>query len=90
MQKTDVDGTLIHSVGKEANRLHKECFTAGFKEVYGLDTNIDVVEHHGSTGGWVSQAELCMRRSLKSMLPEHNQSSSCKRPVVRRTVQPPE
>lgn len=45
----DVDGTLIHSIGKEANRLHKECFTAGFKEVFGLDTNIDVVEHHGST-----------------------------------------
>lgn len=46
---TDVDGTLIHSIGKEANRLHKECFTAGFKDVFGLDTNIDVVEHHGST-----------------------------------------
>jgi hypothetical protein len=44
-----VDGTLIHSIGKEANKLHKECFTAGFKEVFGLDTNIDVVEHHGST-----------------------------------------
>mgnify|MGYP001806859722 CR=1 FL=1 len=46
---SDVDGTLIHSIGKEANKLHKECFTAGFKEVFGLDTNIDVVEHHGST-----------------------------------------
>lgn len=45
----DVDGTLIHSIGKEANKLHKECFTAGFKEVFVLDTNIDVVEHHGST-----------------------------------------
>jgi len=49
MLYADVDGTLIHSIGKDANRLHKECFSVGFKEVFGLDTNIDVVEHHGST-----------------------------------------
>lgn len=58
----DVDGTLLHSVGKEANRLHKECFSAGFKEVFGLDTNIDVVAHHGSTGGDVTwRACVCCR-----------------------------
>lgn len=49
MLYADVDGTLIHSIGKDANRLHKECFSVGFQEVFGLDTNIDVVEHHGST-----------------------------------------
>jgi hypothetical protein len=24
-----VDGTLIHSIGQDANKLHKECFSAG-------------------------------------------------------------
>jgi hypothetical protein len=33
----DVDRTLIHSIGKDANKLHKERFTAGFKEVFGLE-----------------------------------------------------
>lgn len=46
---TDVDGTLIHSIGKDANKLHKECFSAGFKEVFGLDTHIDIIPHHGGT-----------------------------------------
>ncbi len=27
----DVDGTLIHSVGLQANKLHKDAFAAGFK-----------------------------------------------------------
>ncbi|PRW57041.1 haloacid dehalogenase [Chlorella sorokiniana] len=45
----DVDGTLIHSVGPKSNYLHKAAFTAAFKEVFGLDTHIDVVKHHGST-----------------------------------------
>eukprot|EP00775_Hariotina_reticulata_P008628 gene8628-8809_t len=45
----DVDGTLIHSIGKDANKLHKDCFSAAFKEVFGLDTHIDVVPHHGGT-----------------------------------------
>lgn len=45
----DVDGTLIRSIGKEANKLHKECFTVGFKEVFGLDTHIDIIPHHGGT-----------------------------------------
>lgn len=30
---------------------HKDSFKAAFREVYGTDTHIDVVEHHGSTGG---------------------------------------
>jgi hypothetical protein len=45
----DVDGTLIHSAGPRANRLHKEAFSAAFAEVFEIDTNIDVVPHHGST-----------------------------------------
>ena len=28
---TDVDGTLIHAIGPEANRLHKRAFTHAFK-----------------------------------------------------------
>jgi len=35
-----VDGTLIHSIGKDANKLHKDCFSAAFKEVFDLDTHI--------------------------------------------------
>eukprot|EP00879_Flechtneria_rotunda_P032466 GHRR01035676.1.p1 GENE.GHRR01035676.1~~GHRR01035676.1.p1 ORF type:complete len:161 (+),score=49.62 GHRR01035676.1:178-660(+) len=45
----DVDGTLIHNIGKDANKLHKECFTAGFKKVFGIDTHIDTIPHHGGT-----------------------------------------
>ncbi|GAX80513.1 hypothetical protein CEUSTIGMA_g7951.t1 [Chlamydomonas eustigma] len=45
----DVDGTLIHSVGENANKLHKDAFAEGFKRIFGLDTTIDVVKHHGST-----------------------------------------
>lgn len=43
----DVDGTLIHSVGQRANFLHKQAFTAAFAKVFDIDTNIDVVKHHG-------------------------------------------
>lgn len=49
MPPADVDGTLCHSVGENANRLHKEAFAAAFREVFDLDTTIDVVPHHGST-----------------------------------------
>lgn len=45
----DVDGTLIRSVGGNANKVHKDAFCHGFKQVFGLDTNIDVIKHHGST-----------------------------------------
>jgi phosphoglycolate phosphatase len=30
-------------------QLHKEAFAHGFRSVFGLETNIDVVKHHGST-----------------------------------------
>ncbi|KAI8462399.1 MAG: hypothetical protein J3K34DRAFT_189387 [Monoraphidium minutum] len=45
----DIDGTLIRSAGQDANRLHKEAFSAGFQRVFGIDTHIDVVKHHGGT-----------------------------------------
>jgi len=45
----DVDGTLIHSVGERSNYLHKEAFAHCFREVCGVDTNIDVIKHHGGT-----------------------------------------
>lgn len=31
----DVDGTLIKSVGADANKFHKDAFSYAFKEVYG-------------------------------------------------------
>lgn len=45
----DVDGTLIESVGENSNALHKEAFTAAYKQVFGIDTHIDVIKHHGGT-----------------------------------------
>lgn len=45
----DVDGTLIRTVGDNANKLHKLAFMQAWKEVYGLDTNLDVIQHHGNT-----------------------------------------
>ena len=50
----DVDGTLVRSVGKDANKLHKEAFAEGLK-VLGIDDErgIDVIEHHGSTDGLI-------------------------------------
>ncbi len=49
----DVDGTLVRSLGHDANKLHKEAFSEAFKQVFDLDTNIDVIEHHGSTDGLI-------------------------------------
>lgn len=49
----DVDGTLVRSVGNDANKLHKEAFSAAFKEVFDLNTTIDVIPHHGSTDGLI-------------------------------------
>jgi hypothetical protein len=40
----DVDGTLIHSVGTNANKLHKDAFAHAIKTVFGVDTNIDVIK----------------------------------------------
>lgn len=44
-----MDGTLIESEGLQANWLHKEAFKAAWKTVFGLDTHLDVVKHHGGT-----------------------------------------
>lgn len=50
----DVDGTLVRSVGPDANKLHKEAFAEGLA-VLGVDDprGIDVIEHHGSTDGLI-------------------------------------
>jgi FMN phosphatase YigB (HAD superfamily) len=32
----DVDGTLIHSVGNNANKFHKDAFAFAFKKVFNL------------------------------------------------------
>eukprot|EP00204_Picochlorum_oklahomense_P003954 CAMPEP_0118802808 /NCGR_PEP_ID=MMETSP1161-20130426/12293_1 /TAXON_ID=249345 /ORGANISM="Picochlorum oklahomensis, Strain CCMP2329" /LENGTH=254 /DNA_ID=CAMNT_0006731159 /DNA_START=97 /DNA_END=861 /DNA_ORIENTATION=- len=45
----DVDGTLVRSVGENANKLHKEAFATAFSRVFSIDTTIDVIPHHGST-----------------------------------------
>ncbi|KAF5841594.1 halo-acid dehalogenase-like hydrolase [Dunaliella salina] len=45
----DVDGTLIRSRGLSANKLHKDAYAQAFKEIFNLDTHIDVIQHHGST-----------------------------------------
>eukprot|EP00892_Ulva_mutabilis_P003181 jgi/Ulvmu1/12864/UM098_0049.1 len=45
----DVDGTLIESVGTESNKLHKEAFAEAFKQIFDIDTHIDVIKHHGGT-----------------------------------------
>lgn len=37
-------GTLIESIGTQANHLHKAAFSHGFKHVFGVDTHIDVVK----------------------------------------------
>lgn len=47
--RADVDGTLIHSVGQESNVLHKEAFAVAMRQVFDVDTHIDVVKHHGGT-----------------------------------------
>lgn len=44
-----MDGTLIRTVGDNANKLHKLAFINAWKEVYGLDTHLDVIQHHGNT-----------------------------------------
>ena len=54
----DVDGTLIHTVGANANKFHKDAFAHGFREVYGVETTIDVVSHQGSTDMLISAAVM--------------------------------
>lgn len=48
-----MDGTLIRSRGANANKLHKEAFAAAFRDVFSLETTIDVVPHHGCTDGLI-------------------------------------
>jgi len=58
----DVDGTLVTSVGKDANRFHKGAFTHAFKEVHGIaDASIDEIVHHGLTDALVSARLLAHR-----------------------------
>ncbi|CAI5520774.1 unnamed protein product [Closterium sp. Naga37s-1] len=45
----DVDGTLVHSVGSESNKLHKRAFAHAMKKVFGIHGTIDAIQHHGST-----------------------------------------
>ena len=40
----DIDKTLIKS-----SRGHSETFSVAFKKVYGVDTTIDIINHHGMT-----------------------------------------
>lgn len=40
----DVDGTLVKAVGASSNRLHKRAFSHAFKEVFGVDGHIDVIQ----------------------------------------------
>lgn len=40
----DVDGTLI-----ESSKVHSQAFSEAFVKVYGVDTTIDIIEHHGMT-----------------------------------------
>lgn len=50
----DVDGTLIHSVGETANKLHKDSFAHGMKTVFGVETHIG-----GSRDGSWAVATWC-------------------------------
>eukprot|EP01023_Acetabularia_acetabulum_P045717 TRINITY_DN4646_c1_g1_i4.p2 TRINITY_DN4646_c1_g1~~TRINITY_DN4646_c1_g1_i4.p2 ORF type:complete len:272 (-),score=45.42 TRINITY_DN4646_c1_g1_i4:41-856(-) len=54
----DVDGTLIHSIGQNANKLHKDAFKHALLEVFNIDTHIDVIPHHGSTDPLILLAVL--------------------------------
>jgi len=40
----DIDRTLIIS-----SKAHHKAFSEGFKKVYGVDTTIDIINHHGMT-----------------------------------------
>ena len=40
----DIDKTLIPS-----SRAHHQSFSEAFKKVYGIDTTIEIINHHGMT-----------------------------------------
>eukprot|EP00897_Mesotaenium_endlicherianum_P005384 jgi/Mesen1/4874/ME000244S04054 len=54
----DVDGTLMKSVGLDANKLHKRAFSYAFKTVFNVDGTIDAIKHHGSTDQLVALRTL--------------------------------
>jgi phosphoglycolate phosphatase len=56
----DVDGTLVRSVGTDANQLHKAAFRHAHVAVFGpvADVSIDVIRHHGCTDPMVSARTL--------------------------------
>lgn len=54
----DVDGTLVTSVDDTASKLHKAAFTHCFKAGFGLDVDIDEVQHQGSTDPLIILAVL--------------------------------
>lgn len=58
MHIVDVDGTLLRSVGEVANKLHRRAFSRSMHKMFGIDTTIDVVKHHGSTDPLILLAVL--------------------------------
>ena len=54
----DVDGTLIRSVGADANRRHKDAFKAAWKALWGIDADVDEIPHHGSTDGLIDSRNI--------------------------------
>jgi hypothetical protein len=87
MLPSDVDGTLITSSGTGSNRLHKEAFSAGFKAVFGVDTHIDVIKHHGGTDPLIAIKVLehagIPREQVSSL---HGASSEPMQPAVTNNV----
>jgi len=73
----DIDGTLIKS-----SRGHSTAFSEAFRKVYGIDTNIDIINHHGMTDQQIiievlkkngldeqtikSKIEKCIKAMIKS------------------------
>ena len=54
----DVDDTLVKSVAATASKLHRQSFAHCFKKMFGLDTDIDVIRHQGSTDPLIILAVL--------------------------------
>jgi hypothetical protein len=40
----DVDGTLIRSIGVDANAFHKRAFSYAMSKIYGVDGTIDAIK----------------------------------------------
>ena len=54
----DVDGTLVTSEGKNANRLHKLAFAHAWRTVFSFEADIDEVPHHVRPH-WVHECARC-------------------------------